>query len=225
MQTGNREFNGKNQFWTPSNLGLTQSLIDNKLNNIDNSDLLSKTEANETYLKKSDVSNLQYQKLIYTYGSVKSFFLLQDIPIYYIHNRGTSTKNSLWMDFKIPSTITKTLKIVKIRFYAYITLNDSGSELDWINDLNCSLTADKDEAMKGTIHKGFYIASKPLDDKLYSYFEINEIIYGNPKYLYLHFFYNCNSTNLTKYNNNKIYIVFDENHEDLSMTVEYFGIN
>ena len=34
MQTGNRDYFGRNQFWTPSNISVTQSLIDDKLNNI-----------------------------------------------------------------------------------------------------------------------------------------------------------------------------------------------
>ena len=34
MQTGNREYFGRNQFWTPSNISITQSIIDDKLNNI-----------------------------------------------------------------------------------------------------------------------------------------------------------------------------------------------
>ena len=34
MQTGNRDYFGRNQFWTPSNISVTQSLIDDKLNGI-----------------------------------------------------------------------------------------------------------------------------------------------------------------------------------------------
>ena len=34
MQTGNRDYFGRNQFWTPSNISITQSIIDDKLNNI-----------------------------------------------------------------------------------------------------------------------------------------------------------------------------------------------
>ena len=34
MQTGNRDYFGRNQFWTPSNISVTQSLIDDKLNSI-----------------------------------------------------------------------------------------------------------------------------------------------------------------------------------------------
>ena len=52
MQSYTREFNGKNQFWTPSNLGFTNSLIDNKLANLDEIDisgLLPKNEAENTY--------------------------------------------------------------------------------------------------------------------------------------------------------------------------------
>ena len=56
MQSYAREYLGKNQFWTPSSIGLTNSLIDNKLNNldeIDTSGLLSKKEAEDTYTTKT----------------------------------------------------------------------------------------------------------------------------------------------------------------------------
>ena len=38
MQTGNRDYFGKNQFWTPSNISITNSIIGDKLNNITLSD-------------------------------------------------------------------------------------------------------------------------------------------------------------------------------------------
>lgn len=34
MQSNNREFAGRNEFWTPSSIGLTQSMIDSSINNI-----------------------------------------------------------------------------------------------------------------------------------------------------------------------------------------------
>ena len=232
MQSYTREFNGKNQFWTPSNLGFTNSLIDNKLANldeIDTSGLLSKNEANETYLKKqdaeknylkiTDVSNLQYEKKLIGYvdsDTGKIGYLIYDIPVYYLSNKTIGNKNSQYISLKTPSTITNPCKLIKIRFYAFVTTADSGMKSDWLYDLNCSLTDDPNEPMKGSIHKGFYIANTGTDGKFYSYFDFNEIIYGNPEYLYLHFFYNCNTTNLsTKYKNNKIYIVFDKTSEAL----------
>ena len=50
MQSNNREFAGKNEFWTPSSIGLTQSMIDSSINNIllnDNSSDLFKIEDNK----------------------------------------------------------------------------------------------------------------------------------------------------------------------------------
>ena len=35
MQSGSREYNGRNQYWTPSTIGLTQSLIDTSINKIE----------------------------------------------------------------------------------------------------------------------------------------------------------------------------------------------
>ena len=35
MQSGNREYIGRNEFWTPSTIGLTQSLIDTSINKIE----------------------------------------------------------------------------------------------------------------------------------------------------------------------------------------------
>ena len=34
MQTGNRDYFGRNQYWTPSNISTTQSIINDKLNSI-----------------------------------------------------------------------------------------------------------------------------------------------------------------------------------------------
>ena len=106
MQTGNREFNGKNQFWTPSNLGLTQSLIDNKLNNIDNSDLLSKTEAEKKYLKISNaiVPKFHSFSLYTTDGYDKK---------QYITSIGTSVGS---IKINIPSTVGNGIKLIYINF-------------------------------------------------------------------------------------------------------------
>ena len=35
MQSGNREYFGRNEYWTPSTIGLTQSLIDTSINKIE----------------------------------------------------------------------------------------------------------------------------------------------------------------------------------------------
>lgn len=50
MQSNNREYIGRNEFWTPSTIGLTQSMIDNSINNIslkDNSSELFTVENNK----------------------------------------------------------------------------------------------------------------------------------------------------------------------------------
>ena len=236
MQSGIREYAGKNKYWTPSNIGITGSMINNAINNIDEfdaSNLLSKNEAESTYAKKSDIPDIpdipsiQHEKKLIGYvdsDTGKIGYLIYDIPVYYLSNKTIGNKNSQYISLKTPSTITNPCKLIKIRFYAFVTTADSGMKSDWLYDLNCSLTDDPNEPMKGSIHKGFYIANTGTDGKFYSYFDFNEIIYGNPEYLYLHFFYNCNTTNLsTKYKNNKIYIVFDKT-SDFCMTVEYIGI-
>ena len=35
MQSGNREYFGRNEYWTPSTIGMTQSLIDTSINKIE----------------------------------------------------------------------------------------------------------------------------------------------------------------------------------------------
>lgn len=210
MQSYIREFNGKNQFWTPSNSGL-----------------LSKTEAESTYLKKSDLSdmnNIQYEKIQY-YGNL-GYYLMSNIPVYSMANRGTTTLNSWYIGLVVPTKITNTFKIVRVKFYAYYLLNDSGSKSAWLNNLCCSLTDDVREPMKGTIHKGFPIAGDKnvtSNNRAYGYFEFNQIIYGNPKYLYLHFFYQTGQS-VDYYKGNKIYIVYEKD-SGLNLTVEYFGLN
>lgn len=208
MQSYIREFNGKNQFWTPSNSGL-----------------LSKSEAESTYLKKSDLSdepNIQYEKIQYFGGP--GYFLLQNIPMYYMRNRGTATSNSWTIGLSVPTKITNQFKIVRIKFYAYYLSNDSGSENFWLEDLCCSLTDDAREAIKGTIHKGFLIGGDKnvtSNHRVYGYFEFNQIIYGNPKFLYLHFFYKSGKA-LEYYKKTKIYVVYEKD-SGLNLTVEYFG--
>ena len=208
MQSYIREFNGKNQFWTPSNSGL-----------------LSKSEAESTYLKKSDLSdmnNIQYEKIQYFGGP--GYFLLQNIPVYFMQNRGTATSNSWTIGLGVPTKITNTFKIVRVKFYAYFLTTDSGSKNYWLEDLCCSLTDDAREPMKGTIHKGFPIAGDKnvtTNHRAYGYFEFNQIIYGNPKYLYLHFFYQTGQS-VDYYKGNKIYVVYEKD-SGLNLTVEYFG--
>lgn len=233
MQSYAREFNGKNQFWTPSNLGFTNALIDNKLANleeIDISGLLPKNEANETYLKKldaeknylkkSDISNLQYEK--YEYNDPTYFYVhLVPPPIFYIYNRGTNKASSTRPE-RIPVSITNPLKIIRVRFYAFISASD-GTILDCLKDLKCSITDDPYDPMKGTIHKGFYCGNFALDNKFYSYFDFSQIYYGTSKWIYIHFFYELPTTNLSKYDDCLIYLVADKT-SDLNTTIEFFGI-
>lgn len=44
MQSGSREYIGRNEFWTPSTIGLTQSLIDTSINKIELKDNSSETK-------------------------------------------------------------------------------------------------------------------------------------------------------------------------------------
>ena len=66
MQSNNREYIGRNEFWTPSTIGLTQSMIDASINNIsikDNSSELFTVENNKLkseyakYWDKYEVGN------------------------------------------------------------------------------------------------------------------------------------------------------------------------
>lgn len=80
MQSYTREYLGKNQFWTPSSIGLTNSLIDNKLNNLDEKDtsgLLSKTEAENTYMKKTEANNLLSKTDAESIYAKKKIYLLE----------------------------------------------------------------------------------------------------------------------------------------------------
>lgn len=60
MQTGNRDYFGRNQFWTPSNISITQSIIDDKLNNItlndnNSSELFTVNDSGTTIQTKNNV--------------------------------------------------------------------------------------------------------------------------------------------------------------------------
>ena len=120
MQSYTREFNGKNQFWTPSNLGFTNSLIDNKLANleeVDISGLLPKNEAENTYLKKQDAEK-KYLKI--TDAIVPKFH-----SYYAFTTDGTDIKKVLTnignyhgnIQIDLPSTVSDGIKLVFIDFH------------------------------------------------------------------------------------------------------------
>ena len=213
MQSYTREFNGKNQFWTPSNLGFTNSLIDNKLANldeIDTSGLLSKNEANETYLKKKDsnsllskneAENTYMKKSDYSSTNISStsFSLvnygsnLSRIDITGISYRGAQSR----IEIPIPSNITGNTKIVYLDFS--VTISNSAI----LDILACCLntldgSGERDYRL-GRIFKGFRATA---DDKSRA-FSISDIFIGNISKLYLHFYFD-NFTN--KYGNDIVAI-------------------
>ena len=70
MQTGNRDYFGRNQFWTPSNISITQSIIDDKLNNItlndNNSSELFTVNASGTAIQTKNNIPLEASQFIIT---------------------------------------------------------------------------------------------------------------------------------------------------------------
>ena len=79
MQSGSREYNGRNQYWTPSTIGLTQSLIDTSINKIELKDSSSELFTIENNKVKptipmvcdeptadEEVANKEYVDLQYT---------------------------------------------------------------------------------------------------------------------------------------------------------------
>ena len=92
MQSNNREYIGRNEFWTPSTIGLTQSMIDNSINNIsikDNSSELFTVENNKIVPSTSltceepeednEVANKEYvdTTVISRYATIVNNFLLK----------------------------------------------------------------------------------------------------------------------------------------------------
>ena len=70
MQTGTREYLGKNKFWTPSNIAITQSIVDSSIANINltdsnSSELFSVTSDNSAIQTKDNV-HLQASQFIIT---------------------------------------------------------------------------------------------------------------------------------------------------------------
>ena len=55
MQTGTREYLGKNKFWTPSNIAITQSIVDNSIANIN----LTDSNSSELFTTNDDKTAIQ----------------------------------------------------------------------------------------------------------------------------------------------------------------------
>ena len=70
MQTGTREYLGKNKFWTPSNIAITQSIVDNSIAKISltdsNSTELFSVTSDSTAIQTKDNVPLQASQFIIT---------------------------------------------------------------------------------------------------------------------------------------------------------------
>lgn len=178
MQSYTREYLGKNQFWTPSSIGLTNSLIDNKLNNLDEKDtsgLLSKNEAENTYMKKTEAIVLKSH----------SFSLLNydgNIVKRYIKDLISQGPRSI-VEIPIPENISGNINIVSVDFR--VISNNSTA----LGHLACSLN-EKDGSSStnfrfGKIAKG---VCRSGDGLAYN-FSLADIFFGNISKLYLHFYF------------------------------------
>lgn len=197
MQSYTREYLGKNQFWTPSSIGLTNSLIDNKLNNLDEKDtsgLLSKNEAENTYMKKTEANNfLSKNEAQNTYMKIidaivpksHSFSLLNyggNIVKRYIKDLISQGPRSI-VEISIPENISGNIKIVSVDFR--VISNNSTA----LGHLACSLN-EKDGSSStnfrfGKIAKG---VCRSGDGLAYN-FSLSDIFFGNISKLYLHFYF------------------------------------
>ena len=127
MQSYTREFNEKNQFWTPSNIGLTNSLIDNKL---------AISEQKITYSSFS----------LLNYGSD-----LSKIDITGISYRGAQSR----IEIPIPSNITGNTKIIYLDFR--ISTSNSNIRDILTCCLNTFDGSGADDYRLGRIFKGFRV--------------------------------------------------------------------
>ena len=242
MQSYAREYLGKNQFWTPSSIGFTNSLIDNKLNNldeIDTSGLLSKNEANETYLKKTDSNSLlskneaentylkktDYSPPNITYSHSYLYTLTSYHNKYiYINNIKSRGEGSV-ITINLPSSVTGAIRYVSLNFNVWTAaIGGCASELD---QLCCKLAIKSEDVYKdidsrdGPALRGSKIASCCYRFNFSQFF--TNIIDNK---LYLRFFFiETGAIEKTDEDmNNGIYITYNDAYPEFELTVVGFNI-
>ena len=199
MQSYAREYLGKNQFWTPSSIGLTNSLIDNKLNNldeIDTSGLLSKNEANETYLKITDSNSLlSKNEANETYLKITDAIVPKFHSFSVYNNDGFDMKQVLTnigtaserIQIDIPSTVGNGIKLVYVDFRVFCLKKAALDALTFtLNNKTGTTSGDNKE---GKMVKGICVATGDGRSSYKYKYYIHDVFKGKIKTLYLHPFF------------------------------------
>ncbi len=154
MQSNNREYIGRNEFWTPSTIGLTQSMIDNSINNIslkDNSSELFTVENNkivpstsltcENPEEDNEVANKEYVDTTITsrIGTIANNFLLKTVANNtYLKKTDASstylTKSNAESTYAKKSDLTSGISLTSAHFYV-LTSNSSSWQEKYIKNI------------------------------------------------------------------------------------------
>ena len=126
MQTGNREYLGRNEFWTPSTIGLTQSLIDTSINKIE----LKDNSSGESNLFKIENNKLK-----------STIPLICDDPTAneevsnkkYVDNKSNEINSNINNNYYNQTTVDSKLSTINSKFDNYYTTVILDNRFDSIN--------------------------------------------------------------------------------------------
>ena len=123
MQSGSREYNGRNQYWTPSNIGLTQSMIDTSINRIELKD------------NTADLFTIENNKIKPTVAMICETPTADEeiVNKKYVDDKDQEVQRNISGKYLTPSqanrmfaSISSVLKITYSHFYLYTTDTTSG---------------------------------------------------------------------------------------------------
>ena len=246
MQTGNREYLGRNEFWTPSTIGLTQSLIDTSINKIelkDNSSEVFIIENNklkttlpiicEEPTENEEVSNKKYidDKCNDLNSSINS----KSTEIYNYCNSNFPLKSQVGNPVQTSSismnqstySITNISKIPTDSYYGFETCNISFDIPSSITNqtkiiqvdflIRCNLS---DKLALGNLYCSVNSNyNSPLDGTFHKGIPIGNDTANSGKYLYK---FKFNEIEKTSSNSFYLYFFFDGNQSETNYT---FTIN
>ena len=132
MQTGNREYLGRNEFWTPSTIGLTQSLIDTSINKIE----LKDNSSGESNLFKIENNKLK-----------STIPLICDDPTEneevsnkkYVDNKSNEITQNINNNYYNKTTVDSKLSVINSKFDNYYQTGYLDSQFNSINNTLQSL--------------------------------------------------------------------------------------
>ena len=167
--------------------------LHNNLMEVCGSFFLTKSDAESTYAKKSDIPS---QNISSTSFSLVNYGSNNDITLSEITTRGAGSR----VEIPIPSSVTGNTKIVFIDFIVNCPLTDVK---DMLNILSCTLNTKNGSNASDYMFGNVFTGLRNTPSNLLRSFSVSNVFIGDISSLYLHFYFN-DFTN--KYGNNTLTI-------------------